>query len=122
MKPRTRSSNPDCVFCDVKKITSSVDVVYADNFSTAVMVFEPLAPVTPGHLLVAPVEHVPCMGYDSRIDRAVMQVAGSLVYDNENCNVITSKGTAATQTIFHFHVHVVPRETNDGLKLPWSLE
>jgi hypothetical protein len=35
-------------------------------------------------------------------------------------NLITSAGTDATQSVFHLHVHLVPRRPNDGLKLPWS--
>ena len=36
------------------------------------------------------------------------------------CNLITSVGTSATQTVFHLHVHIVPRHPGDGLKLPWT--
>ncbi|OHT47970.1 hypothetical protein BKG71_25700 [Mycobacteroides chelonae] len=35
-------------------------------------------------------------------------------------NVITSIGPDATQTVFHTHIHVVPRRENDGLHLPWT--
>ena len=37
-----------------------------------------------------------------------------------SANLITSIGAAATQTVFHLHVHVVPRHEGDGLLLPWS--
>jgi histidine triad (HIT) family protein len=35
-------------------------------------------------------------------------------------NIITSMGEYATQTVFHLHVHIVPRRLNDGLHLPWT--
>ena len=38
----------------------------------------------------------------------------------ESCNFITSAGLAATQTVMHLHVHVVPRRDGDGLALPWT--
>jgi histidine triad (HIT) family protein len=37
-----------------------------------------------------------------------------------SCNIITSTGSSATQTVFHLHLHVVPRSTGDGLTLPWT--
>lgn len=40
--------------------------------------------------------------------------------EHEAANLITSRGGAATQTVFHLHVHVVPREAGDGLALPWT--
>lgn len=36
-------------------------------------------------------------------------------------NLITSAGAEATQSVFHLHVHIVPRGENDGLALPWTL-
>jgi histidine triad (HIT) family protein len=36
------------------------------------------------------------------------------------CNIITSAGSDATQTVFHLHLHVVPRRAGDGLALPWT--
>ena len=38
----------------------------------------------------------------------------------ESANLITSAGAAASQTVYHLHVHVVPRAEGDGLALPWT--
>ncbi len=43
-----------------------------------------------------------------------------LFYPYWSCNIITSLGREATQTVNHLHIHVVPRERNDGLRLPWT--
>lgn len=37
-----------------------------------------------------------------------------------DCNFITSSGLDATQTVFHYHMHIVPRHEGDGLRLPWT--
>jgi histidine triad (HIT) family protein len=50
-----------------------------------------------------------------------MRMAASLAREMGPCNLITSKGREATQTVFHMHLHLVPRAENDGLLLPWSV-
>lgn len=107
--------NIACVFCDREKITNVVK-----EFGDCI-VFEPLNPVTPGHLLVVPKKHVQDFTAD---DKVVLEVfkAASFIADSfgGDYNLITSKGKAATQSVFHFHVHLVPRKDGDGLLLPWS--
>lgn len=113
-----------CVFCDYD---GPSEILY-DNGS--VIAFAPIDPVTDGHLLVVPCEHVPHFGSDPDVSMEVMEFAAFLVnnmlylVDGElvqrPCNVITSVGRAATQTVEHLHVHIVPRRTGDGLMLPWS--
>jgi histidine triad (HIT) family protein len=51
---------------------------------------------------------------------AVMRRAAELMAEHPAANLITSKGAAATQTVYHLHVHVVPRQGGDGLPLPWT--
>lgn len=97
--------------------------IAAEDFAFARMgsvVFEPLNPVTPGHLLVVPRKHVAHFGLDRDTDAFTMLLAAELVARDGDFNVITSKGPAATQTVQHLHVHVVPRRPGDGLTLPWT--
>ncbi len=49
-----------------------------------------------------------------------MRHAAELAAEVGDCNVITSRGAAATQTVRHLHVHVVPRRQGDGILLPWT--
>jgi histidine triad (HIT) family protein len=49
-----------------------------------------------------------------------MHRAAELMAEHPAANLITSKGSAATQTVFHLHVHLVPRQVDDGLPLPWT--
>lgn len=85
--------------------------------------FEPLEPVTPGHLLVVPVAHTSSFLDDPVVAAAAMAraadfAARGLTYAESN--LITSCGDAATQTIHHLHLHLIPRTDGDGLHLPWS--
>ena len=103
-----------CVFCQKIKEGS------VTRHGTEVVSFEPLNPVTPGHLLVVPVAHVEDFTEDSLTSGEVMEVASDLARMMGDVNLITSKGENATQSIKHLHIHLVPRRKNDGLLLPWS--
>ena len=84
--------------------------------------FTPLNPVTAGHRLFVPRLHLadaltnPAMTgrvYAYATRWAAARITGAL-------NLITSRGADATQTVFHLHVHLVPRTAGDGLALPWT--
>lgn len=74
----------------------------------------------PGHVLVIPYQHVPDVGADAAVSALTMACAAELAAELSDCNVITSRGPAATQTVFHLHLHVVPRSAGDNLALPWT--
>lgn len=82
--------------------------------------FPPLNPVTRGHLLVVPLRHVRDAAEDPFLTGHVMVLASRLAAKMGDCNLITSVGPAATQTVLHLHIHVVPRRPGDGLMLPWT--
>lgn len=92
---------------------------HQDNHNVA---FRPLNPVVPGHYLVIPKTHVSSVFADPAAAGLAMKFAGYLAnrMKLEAANFITSAGKAATQTVFHVHVHIVPRAEGDGLKLPWT--
>lgn len=110
-----------CVLCDYQP-TTETPILYdwPDTF-----VIRPLAPVVPGHVLVIPKAHVYTAADEPMVTattfgRAAMwpQFHGR----DEAFNLITSVGPEATQTVFHLHVHYVPRHAGDGLALPWTRE
>lgn len=92
---------------------------YAVRWGTTVA-FPPRNPVTPGHTLVLPVRHVADAAHDPDITAETMRHAAYLAAGAAPCNLITSIGAAATQTVGHLHIHVVPRRPGDGLALPWT--
>lgn len=112
-----------CPFCvrikggDFESFTDDPDVVW----------FEPLNPVTPGHMLFVPVEHVTDALADPYTTGLVAEVASrwwsrkwGIRAGQRDCNLITSVGANATQTVRHLHWHLVPRDEGDGLALPWT--
>lgn len=117
----------DCPFC--QRIID--DNYYMCPESTGVVRFEPLNPVTPGHMLFVPTTHIThadrLRGWEAVADigRAMSAAArwgrqqgeGGIP---EQYNLITSNGPDATQTVPHIHIHYVPRRTADGLHLPWT--
>lgn len=108
-----------CVFCLI--IQGSVDVKDLRKHGLGVVSFVPLNPVTPGHRLFVPVHHDDDAGYGPMYAASAFEDACDWgAEQDDEFNIITSAGTNATQTIFHTHIHYVPRRKDDGLKLPWS--
>lgn len=106
-----------CVFCDIVHGRAPAEVVHRWDDAVA---FVPLNPVTPGHVLVVPNEHVKNAIEDPVVTAQAMYRAADLAARYAPCNLITSVGAVATQTVYHLHLHVVPRRPGDGLALPWT--
>lgn len=114
----------NCVFCRIIQQDlrpTDHDPVMVASYPHAIA-FVPLNPVTPGHTLVVPKEHVPDALQSPIITGRVTETAARLadVLPADSWNIITSVGSAATQTVHHLHIHLVPRQEGDGLLLPWS--
>lgn len=108
----------ECVFCKIVRGEASARIV-EERIHT--LIFHPLNPVVPGHLLVIPKRHVDNFATDPLISGYTAVRASEYVKDTDGeYNLITSKGPNATQTVRHLHFHIVPRWPNDGLALPWS--
>ena len=117
------NTDPDCIFCKIVAGEVPAEVIDSDERTVA---FMDANPATPGHALVAPREH--CADLDAITDEdlaATMSAARRLTrrltetLSPAGYNVLTNQGGAAWQTVFHFHVHVIPRYEDDPLKLPW---
>jgi len=106
-----------CVFCQIVAGEAPAEIVREWGDALA---FVPLGPVTDGHVLVIPKVHVKDVSVDPQVSGAVMARASELAADLPAANVITSMGEAATQTVFHLHLHVIFRRFGDGLALPWD--
>jgi histidine triad (HIT) family protein len=106
-----------CPFCRIV-IGEAPATIVRDWFAALAIV--PLHPVVDGHLLVIPKSHVADFTENPRVTALVMLHAAELAGESEQAmNLITSRGRAASQSVFHLHAHLVPRAENDGLALPW---
>lgn len=112
-----RQPEPGCVFCRIINGAEPAEVVRRWPMSIAI---RPRHPVTDGHVLVIPTVHVADVATNRYVSAVTMAAAADLAVEHENCNVLTSRGRAATQSVFHLHLHVVPRAAGDGLPLPWT--
>ncbi|QUE25304.1 histidine triad nucleotide binding protein [Microbacterium phage Fizzles] len=113
-----------CIFCEIAAGRAPADTV---SSSGSFMALHPLNPVTPGHLLVIPRQHVTDALSEPGVTGATMQTAALVAKrmrrfhpEYESVNLITSVGVPATQSVFHLHIHIVPRREGDGLTLPWT--
>jgi histidine triad (HIT) family protein len=114
------ADHPDCVFCVMWAEPDKRPLSWWTYPSGHVARLVPLNPVVPGHVLFIPLGHVADAGVLPDRTAGVMRAAASYVQGLDAANIITSKGEAASQSVFHLHVHVVPRKDGDGLALPWT--
>jgi histidine triad (HIT) family protein len=116
-------ADPDCLFCAIVAGTIPSETIDSDERTVS---FMDINPATPGHALVVPREHsADLMEIGAEDLTATILAAQQLsrqmkdVLDADGINLINACGAAAWQTVFHFHIHVVPRYEDDPLKLPW---
>jgi histidine triad (HIT) family protein len=114
-----------CVFCAIAAGTAPAERVYEDAWTVAIMDIHPAAS---GHVLVIPKRHSPDLWHiepedAERAMAASVKVAGMIrrALAPDGINLVHASGRAAWQTVFHFHLHLVPRHERDGLVPPWSL-
>ena len=116
-----------CVFCAIASRQAEASVVYEDE---TVLVWMDRYPVTHGHVLVVPRRHaVGVEDLDGPTSAHVWSVgqdiARALRRSRLHCqgiNFVVCDGEAAFQTVFHFHLHVIPRYSGDGLGEPFRVE
>ena len=112
----------DCIFCQIAQGKAPASVVFADDVVTA---FLDIQPMNAGHVLVVPNRHAASL---SELDDSTAAhlfvtakgIASALRASGLPCegiNLFLADGEAAFQDVFHAHVHVVPRYTDDGIGL-----
>lgn len=106
-----------CIFCEIVAGRSPATIVRDWPQALAIV---PLNPVVEGHTLVLPKDHVE--DFTAQTDATLFAMLSAMQLGHElggPMNLITSKGREATQSVFHLHLHLVPRAVDDGLALPW---
>lgn len=116
----------DCIFCQIVAGDIPSTKVYEDDETYA---FMDIAPATEGHVVVVPKGHTKdILEADPDVLAAVVktgQKVAQRIVDNlgaDGVNVLNNCGASAWQTVFHLHLHVIPRYTDqakDTMQLPW---
>jgi histidine triad (HIT) family protein len=117
-------TDPDCIFCKIVAGELPATIVDEDERTIA---FMDISPATRGHALVIPRAHsVDLLSVDAQDLQAVAMASQRLArmvsarLGADGVNLVNSCGAAAWQTVFHFHMHVIPRYEDDPLRLPWT--
>ena len=114
----------DCIFCKIANGEIPSRTLYEDKIFRVIL---DLAPATRGHALILPKDHAGNL-YElpEETAAAAMVLAKKLAADMrkrlgcDGLNLIQNNGEAAGQTVPHFHLHMIPRYTDDGQTLGWK--
>jgi histidine triad (HIT) family protein len=116
----------DCVFCKIVAKQIPATVVYEDGDTLA---FMDMGQVNPGHVLVAAKAHCENVyalddAQAGAVFRTVARVARAVraAFAPPGLSIYQANGKPAGQTVFHFHVHLVPRHDGDGMNLTWPVK
>ncbi len=120
------AADPDCLFCKIVSGEIPSTRVAEDERTVT---FMDINPATRGHVLVVPREHAKdLLEIDpedlAAVAKAAQKIAATMPerLDADGVNLLNSCGRPAWQTVFHFHMHVIPRYEADPLRLPWTPE
>ena len=114
----------DCVFCKIVNGDIPSNTIYENSEFKVIM---DISPATKGHVLVLPKEHFKDI-YDIDAETAgkLFQLAAVVaralkeVLHCDGLNIIQNNGEIAGQTVFHFHMHLIPRYEGDDLTVKWK--
>ena len=116
-------ANGDCIFCGIVAGDLPAEIVDSDEHTVA---FLDINPATPGHAVVVPRAHAADLMDTPAEDLERTMVAARRLaqrmdetLEPAGFNILNACRPAAWQTVFHYHLHVIPRYEDDPLKLPW---
>lgn len=115
---------PNCIFCKIANGEIPSQTLYEDDIFRVIL---DLGPATRGHALILPKEHYANL-YELPEETAgnVMKLAKKMATEMterlgcEGFNLVQNNGDLAGQTVFHFHMHLIPRYRADGQKIGWK--
>ena len=114
----------NCIFCKIANGDIPTMSLYEDDEFN--VIFD-AGPATLGHALILPKNHAKNIFWmeDDELARAhvlAKKVASALidVFRADGVNIVQNNNPAAGQSVFHFHIHVIPRYENDGAMVSWT--
>lgn len=119
------TTDPDCIFCKIIAGEIPSFKIFEDDKSYA---FMDINPANEGHALAIPKNHAPNVYEIAEADIAAAANAARLVaraieqeLDIDGLNLVQANGPGAKQSVMHFHIHILPRRTDDKLMMNWPL-
>lgn len=116
----------NCVFCRIARGELPASKVYEDEHTLAIM---DIQSVNPGHMLVLVKPHRDNVyALDDELGGAAMKTAARMAraakaaFGCEGVTLLQANEPAGAQTVFHFHIHVLPRWHGDGMELAWPVK
>ncbi len=113
----------NCIFCKLANGVFPTNKIYEDDEFTVIL---DASPANKGHCLILPKQHFKDLfEIDEEVAGRAIKLAKKIatkLKDELGCdgiNIVQNNGTAAGQTVFHFHVHIIPRYENDGCNIGW---
>lgn len=114
----------NCIFCKIAAGEIPSKTIYEDDKFRVIL---DLGPATKGHALILPKNHYANL-YELPEEKAgdVMKLAkkmATVMTEKLGCqgfNLMQNNGETAGQTVFHFHMHLIPRYENDGQEINWK--
>jgi histidine triad (HIT) family protein len=114
----------DCIFCKIANGEIPSATLYEDEEFRVIL---DLGPATKGHALILPKSHAAniCELPDELVSKAMLlakKMAGRMkeALNCDGLNIVQNNGEPAGQTVFHFHMHLIPRYQGDGVGLTWT--
>lgn len=112
----------DCIFCKIVSGMEPASIVFSDD---KVLAFMDVSQVNLGHVLVIPKTHADNLAQldpetGAHLFKVTMRLVTAVRRSNVRCegvNLFVSDGAVAFQSVFHFHMHIIPRYKNDGFGL-----
>lgn len=115
----------DCIFCKIANGKISSATLYEDEQFRVIL---DLGPASRGHALILPKDHYANLYEIPEELAASAMILGkkmaSVMTKALGCtgfNLVQNNGQAAGQTVFHFHLHLIPRYDDDNVKLGWKM-
>jgi histidine triad (HIT) family protein len=114
----------ECIFCGIAAGTLPAERIFEDDRTVA---FLDIFPACQGHVLVIPRAHaddIHSLAPDdvAAVAQTAQAIAGRMsgALGSDGVSIAQANGAAAGQTVFHYHVHVIPRFDGDGVLRPWT--
>jgi histidine triad (HIT) family protein len=114
----------NCIFCKIIDGSIPSTVVYEDADFKAIM---DISPAAKGHVLILPKKHcADLLSIDPDVASKALMIASKIAnaqkkaFNCDGINLLQNSGEAAWQSVFHLHIHLIPRYKDDKVMVPWE--